>query len=133
MYSNSFLRLLPLRHPFCSLRNSLCLISKWLISFHFSTVSIFHIIGRQVMGLLLWVGGILFRGRIGSRWSFLWSSISKCLFLVSIYFDCESIVDGKEFFKRVSMYVIMAWCFPIWYFFESIYVYFQLRAFFESF
>ena len=100
------------------------------------TVSIFHIIGRYVMGQQL-LEAVPFWGTFWIKGVFLlviYSSISFFFFFLwpSIPFACQSVADGSELLKPKSMYAIVAGRFPIWYIFEScsewIEVYFRLRT-----
>ena len=52
-----------------------------------------------------------------SMWSFFWSSIQILMLFVDICsFPVLVCHEWVEFLEPESMYSIMAWCFPIWYF-----------------
>ena len=51
MQSNSAMPLDPLQHPFCSSGNTPRFVSEEYISSLICAVNIFHITGKQVMGL----------------------------------------------------------------------------------
>ena len=97
IYSSSPVPLVPLWHPFCLTENSPGFMCESYFSSLIFVVSIFQIIGRHDLGLLL-LGVVSFLGTFWLRVVLL-SSIRVCQFLIrTIHFDSHSVKDRSEFF-----------------------------------
>ena len=140
MYISSPIPLIHLWHTFCSSGNGLRFLSEsWISSLNCSASIIISSVGTLWVCCCCW-GWYLFWNSFWIRADLFYYSHSFRYFYIfkaSIHFESQSVMDRNGFFKPISIYAIISWCFQVWYYFECCYewikVYFHLRSPYQSF